>query len=329
MINRRSTLQALAFGLSSGLGAATTAVAQDLADYPNKPVRLFVPYAAGGALDILARLLGEQIDGQMRQPIIVENRPGANGNLAMNLVSKAASDGYTIMIGANGLATNPSLYPKLSFDVLRDLAPVAYIGYAPLVVVVPASSPYESLGQLIAAAKAAPGKLTFASAGTGSSGHLAAEMLKDVEKIDILHIPYGGGAPAIVDLVAGRVSMMFLDPPQALPHIKAGRLKALAVGGERRLPLLPNVQTLSEAGVGGVEAKVWWGIVAPSNVPPAVIAKLNSEFGTALAQPSVKARFETLGIVSEPGSPAQFGQYLQDQTKKWRQVIQRAHIQLE
>jgi tripartite-type tricarboxylate transporter receptor subunit TctC len=314
---------------AASLQAPLLATAQEGNGYPAKPITFIVPFAAGGALDILARLLAERLTAQTHQSVIVDNKPGANGNLAMDYVSRAPADGYTIMIGSNGLATNTALYPKLPFSITGDLAPVAYIGYAPLLMLVPAASPYTSVKGVVDAARAAPGTLTFASAGGGSSGHLAAEMLKDVAKIDVTHVPYKGGAPALVDLMAGRVTFMFLDTAQAMPHIKAGRLRALAVGGPHRLAELPAVPTLADAGFGSVDAAVWWGIVVPAKTPAPIIAKLNAEIDTALATPSVKTRFAELGVSSDPGSAEQFAHYWHEQNEKWTKTIQRARIQLE
>jgi tripartite-type tricarboxylate transporter receptor subunit TctC len=314
---------------AASLLAPIASNAEDASAYPARPITFVVPFAAGGALDILARLLAERLTAQTHQSVVVDNKPGANGNLAMDYVAHAQPDGYTIMIGSNGLATNTALYPKLPFSITGDLAPVAYVGYAPLLLLVPAASPFTSVKGVVDAARSAPGTLTFASAGGGSSGHLAAEMLKDVAKVDITHVPYKGGAPALVDLMAGRVTFMLLDTAQAMPHLKAGRLRALAVGGPHRVAALPEVPTLAEAGFGSVDAAVWWGIVVPAKTPAAVIAKLNNEIDTALTTPSVKARLGELGVTSDPGSPEQFARYWHEQNDKWTKTIQRARIQLD
>jgi tripartite-type tricarboxylate transporter receptor subunit TctC len=318
-----------AFMAAASLLAPVASGAQGGNAYPAKPITFVVPFAAGGALDILARLLAERLTAQTHQSVIVDNKPGANGNLAMDYVAHAPADGYTIMIGSNGLATNTALYPKLPFSITGDLAPVAYVGYAPLLLLVPAASPFVSVKGVVDAARAAPGTLTFASAGGGSSGHLAAEMLKDVARVDMTHVPYKGGAPALVDLMAGRVTFMLLDTAQAMPHIKAGRLRALAVGGPHRLVALPDVPTLAEAGFASVDAAVWWGIVVPAKTPQPIVAKLNAEIDTALATPSVKARLGELGVTSEPGSPEQFARYWREQNEKWTKTIQRARIELD
>ena len=222
--------------------AAATARAQP---YPSKPVKIVVPYAAGGAVDIVARSVGQPLSEALKQPVIVDNRPGASANIGMEIVAKAPADGYTLLMASNGIATNMALFPKLAFDGRRDFAPVARIGYAPLVIVVPAASPAKSLNDLIAMAKAEPGKLTYATAGNGSSGHLAGELLKSTAKIDVLHVPYKGGAPAISDLLGERISFMPINPVEVLSHIRSGKLRALAVASDKRFPLLPDVPTVA------------------------------------------------------------------------------------
>src|SRR6266550_5608303 len=235
---------------------ATTLVplAANAQTYPNKPIRIIVPYAAGGAVDIIARIIGQPLSEQLKQPVIVDNRPGASANIGMELAAKAAPDGYTLLMASNGIATNMALFPNLTFDGRRDFVPIAKIGYAPLVIVAPASSPAKSLNDLIAMATAEPGKLTYASAGNGSSGHLAGELLKSTAKIDVLHIPYKGGAPAITDLLGERISFMPINPVEVMAHIRAGRLRALAVASDKRFPLMPDVPTVAEAGLPGYEA---------------------------------------------------------------------------
>ena len=235
--------------------------------YPNRLIKIVVPYAAGGAVDIVARTIAQPLGVALKQSVIVDNRPGASANIGMELVAKAAPDGYTLLMASNGIATNMALFPHLTFDGRRDFAPVAKIGYAPLVIVVPASSPVKSLKDLIAMAKAEPGKLTYASAGNGSSGHLAGELLKSMAKIDVLHVPYKGGAPAITDLLGERISFMPINPVEVIAHIRGGQLRALAVASDKRLPLLPDVPTAAEAGLPGYEASVWWGLVAPAKTP--------------------------------------------------------------
>src|SRR5438094_1308269 len=246
--------------LGAVLVAAATAHAQP---YPNRPIRVIVPYAAGGAVDIIARTIGQPLAEALKQAVIVDNRPGASANIGMETVAKAAPDGYTLLMASNGIATNMALFPNLTFDGRRDFAPIAKIGYAPLVIVVPASSPAKSLKDLIAMAKAKPGDLTYASAGNGSSGHLAGELLKSTAKIDVLHVPYKGGAPAITDLLGERITFMPINPVEVIAHIRAGKLRALAVASGKRVPLLPGVPTVAEAGLPGYEPSVCWGLVAP------------------------------------------------------------------
>jgi tripartite-type tricarboxylate transporter receptor subunit TctC len=259
--------------------------------------------------------------------VIVDNRPGASANIGMEAVAKAAPDGYTLLMASNGIATNMTLFPSLPFDGRRDFTPVAKIGYAPLVIVVPASSPAKSLKDLIAMAKAEPGKLTYASAGNGSSGHLAGELLKSTAKIDVLHVPYKGGAPAITDLLGERITFMPINPVEVIAHIRSGRLRALAVASDQRFPLLPDVPTVAEAGLAGYEASVWWGLVAPAKTPPEVVRRLNAETTKALTNPALANKLSELGVVVTPGTPGQFAAFLKAQTELWSDVIKSAKIQ--
>jgi tripartite-type tricarboxylate transporter receptor subunit TctC len=294
--------------------------------YPDRPIKIVVPYAAGGAVDIVARTIGQPLAEALKQPVIVDNRPGASANIGMELVAKATPDGYTLLMASNGIATNMALFPNLTFDGRRDFAPIAKIGYAPLVIVVPASSSAKSLKDLIAMAKAEPGKLTYASAGNGSSGHLAGELLKSTAKIDVLHIPYKGGAPAITDLLGERISFMPINPVEVIAHIRAGRLRALAVASDRRLPLLPDVPTVAEAGLASYEASVWWGMVAPAKISPDVVRQLNTETNKALANSSIANKLAELGVIVTPGTPDDFAAFIKSQTELWLGVVKSAGI---
>jgi tripartite-type tricarboxylate transporter receptor subunit TctC len=302
------------------------ALAANAQTYPSKPIRIIVPYAAGGAVDIIARIIGQPLSEQLKQPVIVDNRPGASANIGMELAAKAVPDGYVLLMASNGIATNMALFPTITFNARRDFAPIARIGFAPLVIVVPASSPAKSLKDLITAAKAEPGKLTYASAGNGSSGHLAGELLKSSAKIDVLHVPYKGGAPAITDLLGERISFMPNNSVEVIAHIRSGRLRALAVGSDKRVALLPDVPTVAEAGLPGFEATVWWGLVAPAGTLAEIIATLNADTNKALGDPAIVNKLAELGVVISTGSPDQFARFIQAQTELWSGVIKAAGI---
>ncbi|WP_395348916.1 Bug family tripartite tricarboxylate transporter substrate binding protein [Variovorax sp. UC122_21] len=280
------------------LAAPSLALAQ--APYPSKPIRLVVPFAAGGAVDTVGRVVGERLSTQMGQPVIVDNRPGANANIGTENVARSAPDGYSLLVAANGVVTNNTLYPKLSFNGLRDFVAVARLGYAPLVLVVPASAPYKTVPELLAAARAKPGDMSYGSAGNGSSGHLAGALLASVGKFDALHVAYKGGSPALVDLIAGRTSFMLLNPLEVLPHIQSGRLRALAVSGAQRAPMLPNVPTMAEAGLPNFDASVWWTLLAPAGTAPEVVAKLNAETRKALADAGTREKLARSAPSSRP-----------------------------
>jgi len=314
---------ALAITLLLSAVLAAPVVAQD---YPNRPIRIVVPFAPGGAVDLVARVIGQALSERMKQPVIIENKPGASSNIGMETVAKAPADGYTLLMASNGIATNNALFADLAFDGRRDFAPVARIGYAPLVFVVPASSPYQTLAALIADAKAHPGKLTYGSAGNGTSGHLTGELFKSAAGIDALHVPYKGGAPAITDLLGERLSFMPINPLEVLPHLKAQKLRALAVASERRAPYLSDVPTATEAGLRGFDATVWWGLVAPAKTPSVVVGRLSEEVNAALHDASVAKRLEDLGVVITPQTPEQFGRFIAAQTELWSRVVRTAGI---
>ncbi len=327
MTRRALSLAFIAFAaVCAGVFAGPSFAAPSVDNYPSKPIRLVVPFPAGGAVDILARLIGQQLTLQMGQPVIVENRPGANGNVATEAMAKAPADGYNLLIAGNGLATNTALYPDAGYDMMRDLAPVAYVGYAPLIMVVPAESRAHSLQDIIDQARKTPGSVTFASAGNGSAAHLGSELLNFTAKIDMLHVPYKGGAPAIVDLIGNRVSFMLLDPPQSMPQIRSGKLRALVVGSPKRFDLLPDVPTTAEAGYPQLETTVWWGVVAPAGTPAPIVAKLNAEIDKALKLPAVDGRLADLGVTPQPESVTQFDGYLRSEIAKWQAVVKRAGI---
>ena len=298
-----------------------------LADtYPSKPIRIVVPFAAGGAVDVVARAVGQRMSQQMGNPVVIEDKPGASANLGADFVAKSQPDGYTLLLGANGLATNMTLFRNLGFDTAKDFAPISRVGYAPLVLVVQASSPIKSLKDLLAMAKAQPGALSYGSAGNGGAAHLASELLKHTAKIDVLHVPYKGGAPAMTDLLGGRISFMLNNPVEVMANIKAGRLRALAVASSKRIPMLPDVPTFAEAGLPGYTASVWWGLVAPAKTPKDIVAKLSSEALKALEDEGVKQKLSNLGAVIDPAGPEEFGKFLKEEIDKWAGVIKTAGI---
>lgn len=294
--------------------------------WPTKPIHLVVPYAAGGAVDTLGRLAGQRLAERLGQPVIVDNKPGASANIGMEAVAKAAPDGYTFLMTANALATNGSLFPALPFNPQRDFSPVGQIGHAPLVIVVPASSAARNFKELMAQAQAEPGKLTYATAGNGSSGHLAGEALKQAARIDVMHVPYKGGTPALTDLLGERISFMPINPVEVISHIRSKKLRALAVASPKRLALLPDVPTVAESGVADFEASVWWGLMAPAGTPQAIVSRLNAELQKVLSEPAFQARLAELGVVTTTGSSAQFGEFIRAETTRWGKVIQAANI---
>ena len=294
--------------------------------WPVKPIHIVVPYAAGGAVDTIARLTGQRLAERLGQPVIVDNKPGAGANIGMDAVAKAAPDGYTLLMAANALATNGYLFASLPFNPQHDFAPVGQIGHAPLVVVVPASSSAKTFKDLMAQAKAEPGKLSYASAGNGSSGHLAGEALKQAAHIDVLHVPYKGGTPALTDLLGERISFMPINPVEVISHIKAHKLRALAVASLKRVALLPDVPTLAESGLADFEVAVWWGLVAPAGTPQSTVSRLNAELQKVLAEPALQTRLAELGVVITAGSAAQFSDFIHAENSRWSRVIKTANI---
>ncbi len=306
------------------------ATAGALAAYPDKPVRLVVPFPPGGATDLLAREVGHALAVRLGQPVVIENRPGAGGNIAAVAVARAPADGYALLFGTFGpLAVNKSLYGKPGYDPLKDFAPVASVAYLPNVLVVHPSVPARNIAELLALARREPGKLSYGSFGNGSSSHLAGELFTHLADVRIEHVPYKGSAAAMTDLIGGRLTMMFDSISTALPNVRDGRVRALAVTTAKPSEQLPGVPTLASAGVPGYELTAWFGVVAPANTPAAVVDRLNAEIVAALAQPELAARLAGQGAVPFPSTPAQFGAYMRTQYQKWDGLIKSAHISLD
>jgi tripartite-type tricarboxylate transporter receptor subunit TctC len=304
-------------------GATALPVASRIAwtqAYPTRPVRYVVSAPPGGAQDILARLMGQWLSERLGQPFVIENRPGGGTNIATEMVARAAADGYTLLSVVPAGAINATLYDKLNFNFIRDIAPVAGILRAPLVMVVNPSSPARTIPEFVAYAKANPGRINFASPGTGTAPHVAGELFKMMTGVDMLHVPYRGDAPALTDLLGGQVQVFFSNLPASTEHIKAEKLRALAVTTAVRWEALPNLPTVAEF-VPGFEASLWLGLGAPKNTPAEIVDKLNKEINSALADPAMKARLVELGGTALVGSPAEFGKLIAEETEKWAKVV--------
>lgn len=307
-------------------GAASPACAQP---YPAKPIRLVVTFAAGGGTDLAARTLAPKMSEGLGQSIVIENRAGANGAVGAESVAKAAADGYTLMVGAAGtLAVAPHL-AKLPFDTFKDFAPVSLIATSPFVVTVNPGVKADSIRELIALAKANPGKLTFGSSGTGGAPQLATELFKSMAGVDLLHVPYKGLGPAITDLLGGQIDIIFADVGLVVAHLKAGRLRGLAVTGSGRSATVPDLPTVAEAGVPGYAAGTWYGLFAPAGTPVALVARLSEETRKALAHPDVRASFAAQGVDPAGNTPDQFSAFVRDEHAKWGRVIRDAGIKAE
>jgi tripartite-type tricarboxylate transporter receptor subunit TctC len=297
------------------------------AQYPNKPLRLIVPFAPGGSTDIFARLLAERAQGPLGQPLVVENKAGAAGNIGANEVAKGATDGYTLLMATTGvMAINNALYKNMTYDAAKDLEPVLYVASITNVLIVPPDFPAKNVAELIALAKQQPGKLTFASSGAGASTHMTAELFKAMTGTDILHVPYKGSGPAMPDLMAGRVHMMFENAPGAVSHIRAGKLRALAQTGLRRSKALPDVPTVAESGVPGYESLSWSGIAVAAGTPRTVIEKLNRDLNAVLAMPELRQKIEEQGAEVMGGPPEAFSKHILAEREKWSRVIRTANI---
>jgi len=298
---------------------ASAAMAQS---FPTRPIRVVVPFPAGGTTDVLARAAAQKLSETLGQPTVVDNRPGAGGNIGAELVAKSPPDGYTLLMGTVGThAINPSLYPRMPYDHVRDFAPVILVAGVPNVLVINPALPVNSVQELIAYAKANPGKLNFASSGNGTSIHLSAELFKTMTGVQITHIPYKGSAPALQELMGGQVQLMFDNLPSSLALIKGGKLKALAVTSKERAAALPDVPTIAESGLPGFEASSWFGLLAPAGTPQPVIAKLNAEIAKWLATPEAKEKLLAQGANAAGGTPEDFARHIAAETAKWQRVV--------
>ena len=309
------------------VACAQAALAQS---YPTKPVRVVIPFPPGQATDVIGRLVSQKLGESLGRQFVIDNKPGANGVIGIESVVQAPADGYTLLVTPSGsLVINPSLYSKLSYEPLRDLAPIALLGLVPLVVVAHPSVPASSIPELVALAKAKPGVLSYASSGPGSAQHLAMELFKWRTGADILHVPYKGSAPAVSDLVGGQIPLMFDTIASSLPFINNGRLKALAVGLASRSVVLPNVPTMDEAGVKGFQVAGWAGMLAPAKTPPAIIQQLNAEVLRILGQAETKDKIVSLGMEPANTTPDAFAAFMKSETAKWAQAVKLAKVRLD
>lgn len=300
---------------------AWASVGSAQAAYPEKPVRLVVGFSPGGATDIAARVVAAELSNILKQPFVVENKPGAGSNLAAEQVSRAAPDGYTLFVVAVTSTINQTLYKDLNFDIAKDFAPVGLLIKSPNLLVVNPSLPVNNVQELVDYAKKNPGKLAFASAGTGGSTHMAGELFKLQAGIDMLHVPYRGSAPAMADLIGGQVQLSFDNMPSAWQHVQSGKLRALAVTTKERSDSAPNVPTMAESGFPDFDVSAWFGLVAPAGTPHDVIATLNTAVNQVLAMPAVRERFDTMGAVAAPTTPEQFGDYIKSEVDMWGKVV--------
>ena len=307
-----------------GALAAACALATHLAEaqtYPGKTIRFIVPFAPGGGNDILGRVIAQKLNEAFNVPVVVDNRGGAGGTIGTDITAKAPPDGYTMLINNVSLAVNVTLYPKLPYDTLKDLEPVTLVGRQPNILVVHPALPAKSVKELLALARARPQQLTYGSGGIGSSSHLAAELLKVTAKIDMVHVPYKGMGPALIDLIAGQTQLIMATMASALPFVRSGRVRALAVTPAKRSAVVPDVPTLAEAGVPGFEYSTWYGLVVPAGTPQPVVTRLHEALVRILAAPDVKEKFASQGVEPAANSPREFNDYLKAEVAKWGRVI--------
>lgn len=304
--------------LSALTAVPSLATAQE---YPTKPITIMVPFPAGGTLDNLTRSLAQKMSDDFKQPVIIDNKPGAGTVIGTEIVARAAPDGYTLGMVANSFAINPSLYDNLRYDTVKDFTPVSWVAYTPHLLVANPDVPVKSLADVIATAKSKPGELSFASFGAGTSPHIAIERLKAEAKIDVLHIPYKGQAPALNDLLGGHVDMMFANTPDVLPHVKSGKLRAIALANDTRLESIPEVPTFKEAGVGNMNSNSWYGVIVPSGTPAPIVEKLSAEFVRIVNLPEIRERLLAQGLEPAGTTSAEFAEYLKSEMEVAAKVV--------
>ncbi|MFM8920473.1 MAG: Bug family tripartite tricarboxylate transporter substrate binding protein [Limnohabitans sp.] len=321
-----TTLLALTASLTASLSVAQTAAS----NYPQKPIRMIVPFTPGGSTDILARSIGQELSKAWGQSVIIENIPGAGGSIGADKAAKSPADGYTLLMGHIGtLAVNPSLYPKLPYNPVKDFAPVAWVARVPNVLVVNPNVPAKNVQELVALAKSKPGQLSYGSGGNGSAANLATEYFKMQTETAILHIPYRGTAPAVTDLMGGQIQMLFTGAPAVMGQVKSGQLRALAVSSPKRLDALPDLPTVAEAGYKNFEADQWYGVVAPAGTPRDIVLKLNQQINLALNSAELKKRLTTEGAVATPETPEAFGKLIAQEIDRWRPVITSGRVKAD
>jgi tripartite-type tricarboxylate transporter receptor subunit TctC len=305
------------------------ALAANAQSFPSKPIKMVVPFPAGGTVDFFARVVSTKLSESLGQPVLVENRAGAGGNIAVEAVVKSPADGYTLLMGSEIVAINTSLYSRLSYDPLKDLAPITLVGTVPNILIVNPALPANSVKELIALAAKSPGKISFASTGQGTSSHLSSELFKLMAQVDITHIPYKGGPPAVADLIGGQVNMMFINMPTGIGHVKSGKARILAVSSLRRVSQLPEVPTVDQAGLKGYDTQAWSGLYAPAGTPPEVIAKLNAEVVKILKVPAVREQLAAQGAEPVGDSPEEFARFMRDEIAKWAKLIKISGAKVE
>jgi tripartite-type tricarboxylate transporter receptor subunit TctC len=331
---RRSMLRraALCLALTGSMAWISTAAQAQTAggDFPNKPIRLVVTFPPGGSTDAVVRLIAPRLGDKLGQQVLVDNRPGAGGNIGLAVVAKADADGYTLGVGAaGGLAANISLYAKMPFEPIKDFAPISLLAHIPFVLVANPDLPVKNLAEMVAQAQAAPGRLAVGHGGNGTAMHLSVQLLKQMAKVDLNEIAYKGSGPAAMDVLGGQVQMAMLDVPSALQHIRGGKLKALAVTGSTRLSFLPDVPTMAEAGVPGYESTGWFGLVAPAATPAPVLTKLQAALAAVMADAQVQREARAAGVDLTPMSAAEFDRFIRSETAKWANVIKTSGTRLE